>query len=552
MNLTLNIGLGLGVEMAPDILKEHLLPFDCHLSTCDGRMDGLDALITSDRVSAAFDWVMLPSGDRLIFYSGDERFLRLRTLFSYPVQFVSAGCGRADVISVAGREALRQCDLCLYDALVDDALLRELSGDAEVIYVGKRRGEHAMQQAAITQKLADAARDGLRVVRLKGGDAGIFGRLAEEVELLNTLQLPFRVHPGVSSLSAASTVSGLLLTRRGVSNGFNAYSAASVSEYDEHSHTEVVFMGSRRIQDVCEQMLTDGRPALTPVCLALSAGMVGEEFLFGTLEHPPVLPDETRPGLLLIGKAADPKYRYDEHGALRRARVWITGSPVMQQRAAQEIQRYGGVPVSQPLIELVPLDDPLPNPADYDWIIVSAPYSVKRLVDQVDDVRLLPKLMVCGAATEQTLGKYHLQFDARPHHGFSDRGVAKSMQELAPPEARILRLRSEAAGAGMAEQLKTYFETVEDHVLFCSREIKYPVPPECDAILIASDSAADALIAQCGIDWVAHRTCVAVGKRDVAALKKRGIPMVIAPEEATVAAAVRTLARDLVRREVVI
>ncbi len=281
-----------------------------------------------------------------------------------------------------------------------------------------------------------------------------------------------------------------------------------------------------------------------------SAGFENETAHFGTLENPPAPPAGGHPGLLLLGEAAAPRFRYREHGALGGKRVWVTGSQAMQQQAARQIRRYGGIPVSQPLVRVVPRNVQLPDLQSFDWLVLSAPYSVTCLLELVPDLRQLPQIMACGAAT-QALLKQQLQPDAVPHHGFSDQGVTRSLQELAPPESRILRLRSEAAGPGMADCLQKHFSAVSDVVLFHSEPVPCDAPPECDAILVASDLAAEVLLDTCGAEWINQRTCAVLGRRDAAALQKRGIGSAIAPpEKATTPAAIRALAAHAVRQKI--
>ena len=149
----------------------------------------------------------------ITFRKGDTRFQTLRTLYTPAVTIAGAGVGHRDLCTIATIRALQRCDLCLYDSLMDQRLLDHLPPHAEAIDVGKRCGAHTKEQHEITHLLCEYARRSHRIVRLKGGDPGIFGRLAEETEALEALALPYHVIPGISALQAATTSTGMLLTR---------------------------------------------------------------------------------------------------------------------------------------------------------------------------------------------------------------------------------------------------------------------------------------------------------------------------------------------------
>src|SRR5919201_873394 len=115
------------------------------------------------------------------------------------VSLVGAGPGDPDLLTIKGLRRLRVADVVVYDALVSEDLLRECRADAELIYAGKRAGQHCASQAAINALLIEKARAGMQVVRLKGGDPFVFGRGGEEAEALQAAGVAWEVVPGVSS-----------------------------------------------------------------------------------------------------------------------------------------------------------------------------------------------------------------------------------------------------------------------------------------------------------------------------------------------------------------
>ncbi|MCC7300973.1 MAG: uroporphyrinogen-III synthase [Verrucomicrobia bacterium] len=487
----------------------------------------------------------------LTFRSNDERFLRLRTLFVKPVHFVSAGAGTG-LCTQSGIEALRRAEICLYDALIDPALLNECSSQARKIYVGKQYGRHSHTQTEICELLIRFARQGKRVVRLKGGDAGLFGRLAEETATLDVLQLPYRVVPGVSSLLSATTATGLLLTRRGIADSVRIISGHSAEDGPVNAETEVIFMGTRTLTELARERIAGGANMATPAAVVFSAGRPDEKIVFGTLETiASQIAEETGPpGLILIGPAADEKFRTRSYGALRGKKIWLTCSNEVQTRAAQAVLDFGGVPVQQPLIKLIPTQ--FPDIGKYDWIVLTSPSTVRCLMPQIDDLRKLPKLLCCGQGTANSLKEFQLTSDAMPEGDFNTEGLLETARKIIPRDARILRLRSDLAGTVLAEKFRKEFQCVDDFVLCENQNVECDAP-ECDAVFFASVSAINSYVKQFGIPSLNGKIVVTIGPKDTEAILKagwQGTP--VAPARATVEDAVEALATYMIQEELAI
>jgi uroporphyrin-III C-methyltransferase len=192
------------------------------------------------------------------------------------VWFVGAGPGDPELMTLRGARLLRTADIVLHDALVHPAILDEVSGQR--IDVGKRCGRHSMRQEEISALIVDLAARGRRVVRLKGGDSGVLGRVGEEALALAERDLPFEIVPGVSSATAVTSAAGIPLTHRGLADSFVVATARrrddgrdfSIPTYSA-STTVVLMMASGTVSDWREQLLRSGYPADLPVAL-ISAG----------------------------------------------------------------------------------------------------------------------------------------------------------------------------------------------------------------------------------------------------------------------------------------
>lgn len=192
----------------------------------------------------------------------------------HPVVFVGAGPGSADLITLRGARALEQATVVLYDALTDPAL-RAHAPDAHWVDVGKRGFGHATAQARINALLVQYAQAGEQVVRLKGGDPSVFGRLEEELAALAEHELSFAVIPGVSAALAAAAASARPLTRRGAGRSV-AWSTAMTAQNElkvgRRADTEVFYMASQQLAALGPQLMAAGWPADATVCAVSRAG----------------------------------------------------------------------------------------------------------------------------------------------------------------------------------------------------------------------------------------------------------------------------------------
>jgi uroporphyrin-III C-methyltransferase len=197
------------------------------------------------------------------------------------VVLVGAGPGDPDLLTLRGWRALQQAEVVLYDSLVDTRLLEGLS--AQLVFVGKRCDRHAMSQEQITELLVRLAREGRRVVRLKGGDPGVFGRVGEEALSLAEEGVPFEIVPGVSSATAVPLVAGIPVTHRGLADAFVVVTAhrrngeLELSIPDYHARTTLVLMMARNtVREWRQELLARGYPRELPVAF-ISAGCSDRE-----------------------------------------------------------------------------------------------------------------------------------------------------------------------------------------------------------------------------------------------------------------------------------
>ena len=229
------------------------------------------------------------------------------------VSLVGAGPGDPGLLTRRALARLRAADLVLYDALVDDRVLR-LARRAQKFFVGKRAGRHALAQPAIHALMIRAARRGRRVVRLKGGDPFVFGRGGEEAIALRGAGVPFDVVPGITSAVAAPALAGIPVTHRGIASAFMvvgghdvAAFAASIGGITPDQATLVVLMGVGRAAEIGDVLIERGWPRSTPAAVVVDASRPEQQVWRGTLSQMVSgqgFPGGEGPGTIVVGGTA--------------------------------------------------------------------------------------------------------------------------------------------------------------------------------------------------------------------------------------------------------
>jgi uroporphyrin-III C-methyltransferase len=215
------------------------------------------------------------------------------------VWLVGAGPGDPGLITVRALELLRECDAVVYDRLVAPELVDEAPVDAI------RVGREPLEQEEINRLLVRLARQGLDVVRLKGGDPFLFGRGGEEALALVDAGVPFEVVPGVSSLAAVPASAGIPVTHRGVSSQvtiLNGHGPLDVQALAATPGTLVVFMGLGRLEELAAGLVEHGRAASTPAAVIASGTLPEQRVVVAPLDRiAEAAEDLDPPALVVIG-----------------------------------------------------------------------------------------------------------------------------------------------------------------------------------------------------------------------------------------------------------
>jgi uroporphyrin-III C-methyltransferase/precorrin-2 dehydrogenase/sirohydrochlorin ferrochelatase len=228
------------------------------------------------------------------------------------VYLIGAGPGAADLLTFRALRLLQQADVVVYDRLVSPEIIDLARRDSEKIYVGKQRQNHSLPQESINTLLADLAKTGKRVARLKGGDPFIFGRGGEEIETLMQQGIDFQVVPGITAASGCATYAGIPLTHRD-----HAQSCTFVTGHLKDNsinlnwaqlaapqQTIVIYMGLVGLEKICQSLIAHGSPRDLPVALIQQGTTRHQRVIIGTLDSLPSQIAESNikpPTLVIIG-----------------------------------------------------------------------------------------------------------------------------------------------------------------------------------------------------------------------------------------------------------
>lgn len=247
------------------------------------------------------------------------------------VYLVGAGPGDPDLLTLKAARLLGQADVVVYDNLVSDGVIGLIHDGAEKIYVGKEMNRHTLPQTEINQLLVRLAKDGSKVVRLKGGDPFIFGRGGEELEVLADHGIAFEVIPGITAASGISCYAGIPLTHRDyaqsclfttghLKDGSPDLDWTSLARQNQ---TVVIYMGLGALSEIAHQLIKHGMSADMPAAVIEKGTSSQQKVITGTLE---TLPDLVRalnlksPSLIIVGQVV----------ALNKRLQWFSGMPAAQ------------------------------------------------------------------------------------------------------------------------------------------------------------------------------------------------------------------------------
>ena len=311
------------------------------------------------------------------------------------VFLVGAGPGDIGLITVKGLEAIKKADVILYDRLANPKLLDFAPPHCEFIYGGKLPFKHTLRQEKINELLVEKAKEGKQVVRLKGGDPGVFGRVGEEAEELAKEEIPFEMIPGITSGIAAPLYAGIPVTHREFGETFAVVTAHNKSKdgkpiLDWKSlangiDTIAFYMGVANLPYICENLIENGKSKDTPVALIQWGTFGRQKTLEGTLSTIAdlvVANGFSNPAITLVGEIVSlrKKIQWFEKKPLFGKQILLARTGIYPSGLAQALTEQGADVIEFPKwkSEEVPVDySVLNNLSNYEDILFTSAESVE-------------------------------------------------------------------------------------------------------------------------------------------------------------------------------
>ncbi|MDO4323663.1 MAG: uroporphyrinogen-III C-methyltransferase [Lachnospiraceae bacterium] len=395
------------------------------------------------------------------------------------VWLVGAGPSDPGLFTLKGKQVLEEAEVVVYDALVGQAILNMIPDTAEAVNVGKRSSNHIMVQEKINELLAQKAKEGKRVVRLKGGDPFLFGRGGEEIELLVKEHVPYEVVPGITSAISVPAYQGIPVTHRDFCSSVHIITGhkRAGKSYDidfealvRTKGTLVFLMGVSSLGDICRGLLEAGMDAEKPAALLIRGTTASQERIVatvGTLEEEVKRRGAKTPAIIVVGDvcALAEDFSWYDKLPLGGVRVLLTRPKELISETARKLRALGAEVLELPSIRTVKIENneklhrALAELERYDWLVFTSPTGVRiffeELSSQKMDVRKLGhvKIAAIGGGTKKELAKHGLYADLLPEI-FDGEHLGKALAENCRAGERVLIPRAAAGNQELVDALQ--------------------------------------------------------------------------------------------------
>ena len=471
------------------------------------------------------------------------------------VWLAGAGPGDRNLVTNRCLSCIREADVIVYDSLATDSLLNEAGRDAELIYAGKRASSHHLKQEETNALLIRMAKEGKKVVRLKGGDPFIFGRGGEEAQELLEAGIEYEIVPGVSSCYGAPAYAGIPVTHRDHASSFHVitghegnHKEKNVLDYAtlaKEEGTLVFLMGLKNLPNITTSLVENGKNPDTPAAVIQEGTTSRQKVAVGTLRDIVWKAESAgirTPAITVVGDVVSlrEEIAWYGKGALAGVRVLVTGTEKMAKQQRRVLEAEGAEVISFSLIHTEPLitrelQTAMETLDRYSWAVFTSGNGVDIFFDYLlacgKDIRCLAGLRfaVIGEGTKQALAAKGIQADFVPTK-YSSRDLSKEWVPTLNKEDRVLLLRAQEASselnralekAGILYEPLTVYHTAVDERK--SEELNR-ILPQVDYVTFASASAVKAFASMTdGKSMAAKAVCIGPVTAEAAAAA--GIPV---------------------------
>jgi uroporphyrinogen III methyltransferase / synthase len=406
---------------------------------------------------------------------------------------ILAGAGPGDIglVTLRTKEAVEQADVVIYDYLCNPEILNWARPDAEIVYAGKQAAAHTLSQSEINDLIVRRAKEGKLVVRLKGGDPFVFGRGAEEAEVLFEAGIPFEIVPGISSAIAVPSYAGIPVTHRDVTSSFTVFtghedpikeeSAIDYAALVQGRGTLVMLMGAARLSKVVAELRAHGASPTMPVALVRWGTTGRQETVVGKLENiEEVALDIEPPVVAVFGDVVSYRQRlkWFEDRALFGRRIVVTRTRQQAGALSARLRSLGAEVTELPTIKIVPPENLMEfgelvrDSFQYDWVVFTSPNGVTAFFELFfklyDDARALgsARIAAIGPGTAKRVKDFHLAVDLQPEEAVAERLVEAFQRHESVENLKFLLVRAANARDVLPKRLTQMGAIVDEAIAY--------------------------------------------------------------------------------------
>lgn len=403
------------------------------------------------------------------------------------IWLAGAGPGDARLITIKTRELMEDSDVIIYDALISAEILSLIPADKEMINVGKRAGDHRVPQEEINRILIEQAKQGKKVLRLKGGDPFVFGRGGEELKEIVREGIPFEVVPGIPSAVAVPAYAGIPVTHRDHTSSFHVMTGQGKKEGSTEIDFEaltrmdatlVFLMGMTRLSDICQGLLDAGMSSDMPAAVLSKGTTAAQQSVISTLGKLCQDVEQAKiqtPAVIMVGRvcALGREFGWYTDRPLGGKQILITRPKQNSSALAKKLRELGAQVIELPSIitksiypnmRLKEAVERIGDGYEEEWLVFTSPVGVSVFFEQLKELKLdirnvfgnqaVIKVAAIGMATEKALAEYGILADVTPQV-YCARELGRILAREAKRDSYITVLR---AKEGSEELLPPLYE----------------------------------------------------------------------------------------------
>lgn len=440
------------------------------------------------------------------------------------VYLIGAGPGDIKLFTLKAKEILQQADVIIYDNLVNADSLNWCKEAAKKIFVGKSSGQHSIPQSEINSLLVEESNSGVSIVRLKGGDPLIFGRVTEEIQALEAANIPYEIVPGITAAIACAAYAGIPISERDTSSSIifltghenpekNALNL-DFKNYAKTNSTLCIYMGIGQMKRIIDELTEGGLNPNTPVAIVENGTNPSQRSCYGTLSTIVKISTEQSikaPSIIFVGSVIALKGNSDwfESRPLFGKKIVVPRSRQQAGELTQLLEHYGAEVMEIPFINIVPkyekttITDVFTEIASYEWIIFTSANGVRYFFElffkAFEDLRSigLCRIAAVGNATAKEIKAHNLKVDLIPDSANSNALCDALLENESLDNTKILLVtgdknsdtlyqRLEKEGRAIVDRLPLYENNKPD--LEASKAFQKFKEIGADAVLFTSSS----------------------------------------------------------------